>query len=226
MKRFSFSLIFVALAFFLSRASGGGLSDKSFWGVRLSYELAAPGDVNLKNGYKMDLYGNGSGFSAGAVYHIPVFYNFYFEPGAQFYYNTYSLNRTLVDDSLDDDAGSVVKSTGASARMWGVRIPVIGGYRFDLFPGFDISVFTGPEFNLGLSAKNHVSVGSFSASSSAYGDDGTLNRADIKWRFGVGVTFCSHVYGAVSGAIGMCDMSRGRSTMHSNLFDITLGYNF
>ncbi len=224
MKRIAISLVLAAVALLSCRAAGG---NDSYWGLRLSYELAAPGDVKLNDVYKKDLYGNGSGFSLGAVYHVPVIYNFYFEPGVELYYNTYSLNKSAVNSELNSSAAAIgFECTGASTRMWGLRVPVVGGYRFDLFSGFALSVFTGPEFNLGLSAKNHVKAGVFSATSSAYGGDGTLNRVDIKWRFGVGATFSEKVYGAISGAVGMCDQSQGRQKMHSNLFDITLGYNF
>lgn len=206
-------------------------SAQSRWGVRVSYELACPSDVKLSNIMKADAFGNGSGLSFGAVYHMPVFYNFYFEPGARIYYNTYSLNKQMVNDAMDTDpAYQGVAIDAASVRMWGLRVPILGGYKFNILPGLGISLFTGPEFDLGLSAKTHVEVGKFSANENSYGNKGMLNRTDIKWNFGVGVHLGSHIFGSISGAVGICDQARddrqGDYKMRSNRFDITVGYNF
>lgn len=201
--------------------------NKAGLGVRLSYELACPGDVKLSNMLKSDVYGNGSGISFGVVYHLPVIFNFYFEPGVTLAYNTYSIDKNYISDGLSSTLGEgyVVRDNG-SVRMWDFRVPIIGGYRFDLLPFLGINVFTGPELQLGLSGKNHINVSSLNVVEGAYGSDGQLNRADVKWRIGVGVTFQKHLYGAISGAVGLCDQARENMEMHSNLFDITVGYNF
>ena len=208
-----------------------GARAQSRWGIRVAYELACPSDVKLTDVMKADAYRNGSGLSFGAVYHMPVFFNFYFEPGVNLYYNTYSVNKQMVNDMIDTDpAFDGLQIDGASVRMWGLRVPILGGYKFNLLPGLGVSVFTGPEFDLGLSAKTHVEVGKFGASENAYGDKGAFNRTDIKWNFGVGVHLGSHIFGAVSGAVGICDQARddraGDYKMRSNRFDITVGYNF
>jgi len=201
--------------------------NKSGFGVRLSYELACPGDVKLSDMLKSEVYGNGSGLNIGVVYHMPVIFNFYFEPGVALAYNTYSMNKAFVDEALGQDPElSNLKASEASVRMWNLRVPVLGGYRFDLLPFLGINLFTGPEIQLGLSAKNHLKVSSLNVTEGAYGDDGQLNRMDVKWRIGVGVTIQKHLYGAISGAVGICDQAKDKAKMHSNLFDITLGYNF
>lgn len=197
------------------------------WGVRLGYELACPGDIKFDRLFKGEVLGNGSGFNLGVVYNLPVIYNFYFEPGVTLYYNTYSLNKDFVNAALDEVTETTgLRASSASVRMWGLRLPVIGGYRFDVLDNLGISVFTGPEFALGLSAKSNIKVGSLSLTDSEYGDDGMLNRPDIKWRFGVGATFSDNFHISLSGAVGLCDQAKGDASMHSNLFDITVGYNF
>lgn len=202
-------------------------NNKSGFGVRLSYELACPGDMKITDILKGEFYGNGSGVSFGAVYHMPVFYNFYFEPGVTLAYNTYSMNKELINGVIDlDPELSGLKVNKASVRMWNLRVPIIGGYRFDVLPFLGINLFTGPEIQFGLSAKNHMKISSLNVTEGAYGDDGQFNRMDIKWRIGVGVTLNKHIYGAVSGAVGLCDQARENVKMRSNLFDITVGYNF
>ncbi|MBD5255549.1 MAG: PorT family protein [Barnesiella sp.] len=205
--------------------------NRAGFGVRLSYELACPGDVKTTGGLlKIPMFGNSSGFSAGAVYNVPVWKNFYFEPGASIYYNTFSVNR----DIYYPDANS------ASVRQWGLRIPLNFGYRFDFTPDIAVSIFTGPEFNLSFKGNVHMSVDKYNVTSPAFGSEGMLNRSDIKWRIGAAVTLLDHYYIAVSGALGLCDNMRDDVVaageaglpievplkMHSNLFSITLGYNF
>lgn len=225
------TIITLLLMLGIASASMAQSSDASTrsgrWGVRLSYELACPGDVKLDKSLKGEVFGNGSGFSLGAVYTLPVIYNFYFEPGVSLYYNTYSMNTDWINDAFASDpelAG--IKVSDASVRMWGLRIPLLGGYRFDLLDDISLSVFTGPEVALGLSAKSHMKLASLTLTESEYGDDGSLNRADVKWRFGVGATLSDRFHVSLSGAVGMCDQFKDAPSMHSNLFDITVGYNF
>lgn len=224
MKKFT-----LILALILSMSTSA--MAQSRWGIRISYELACPTDVKITDVMKADAYRNGSGLSLGAIYHMPVFYNFYFEPGVKLYYNTYSINKDMVNDMVESEPSMAgLEIDKASVRMWGLRVPILGGYKFNFIPGLGISVFTGPEFDLGLSAKTHVEVGKFGANENAYGNKGAFNRTDIKWNFGVGVHLGSHIFGAISGAVGICDQARddrqGNFKMRSNRFDITVGYNF
>lgn len=224
MKRFYALLILLISVVSVVKAEGR-------FGVRVSYELACPGDVSLKDagnltGLKADLFGNSSGLNISGVYNIPVFYGFYFEPGLTFAYNTYSINRSLYEAIVDESLGIDAPLSSASMRMWDLRIPLMGGYSFQLLPALTLSVFTGPELSLGMSSHSHFKIGSTSITEPGYGSDGFMNRTDVKWRFGVGATFADHFYGGISGAVGLCDRIEGDMSMKSNLFDITIGYNF
>ena len=202
-------------------------NNHKYLGLRLSYELACPGDVNLGDGYKVDAYGNSSGFSAGVVYHLPVMYNFYFEPGAMLAYNTYSINKGVIGEFLPDGLATIAKD--ASVRMWKLRLPLQCGYHFDIMPDLSVSVFTGLEIIVGLKGKNHVTVDNdsdYAVSSGCYGGDGQLNRFDLGWRFGAQGTYYEHYTLSFSGVVGLCDQMRKSPKMHTNVFDITLGYNF
>ena len=203
-----------------------GLNYQHF-GIRVSYELSAPGDITYPgSALKSSIFGNSSGFSIEGIYNIPVWKNLYIQPGVGIYYNTYSIDKRVLD--YDYEVNS------ASARQWGFRIPLHIGYNYDFIPDLRIAVFTGPELNVSFRGRSHYGIGKYDVSGPLFGEDGYLNRTDVKWRFGVGATIASTYYVAVSGAVGMCDMARDyktadgkiRQNMHSNLFDITLGYNF
>lgn len=202
----------------------------SYFGARISYELACPGDVTTSNDLtKTAMFGNSSGFSIGGIYNIPVWQNLFFEPGVSLYYNTYSLNRDILSDK---DIAS------ASVRQWGFRIPLNLGYRFDFTPEVSVSFFTGPELNLSFKGNIHMGIDKYNVTAPAFGKEGYLNRGDIKWRFGVSATLLDRYYIALSGAAGMCNLIRSdfvsinpdgielTQKMHSNLFSLTLGYNF
>ena len=64
-------------------------------------------------------------------------------------------------------------------------------------------------------------------SESVYGEDGGLNRVDLSWGFGAGVTY-KRLYIGVSGTVGMLNMLRDGEGMkfHENRASLTLGYNF
>lgn len=207
-----------------------------YFGARISYELACPGDVTTSNDLiKTAMFGNGSGFSIGGIYNIPLWKNLFFEPGVSLYYNTYSLNRDLLRPGFLDQTPTI---DNASMRQWGLRIPVNFGYRFDFTPDIAVSFFTGPEINLSFKGNLHFSIDNSNITTPAFGKKGYLNRADIKWRFGVAATIFDHYYFALSGAAGMCNLIRSdfvsinpdgfelTQKMHSNLFSLTLGYNF
>lgn len=200
----------------------------SYFGVRLSYELSAPSDVTLTdfaNNPKYDIFAPSSGFSVGVIYNKPLWKNLYFEPGLTLYYNTVAYSDSYINDSFNYiDGGVFEKTESASIRSFGFRIPLNVGYHFDVLPSLQISLFTGPELTLGLTAKQWKTFKSGSEVTNAY--DGVANRFDIKWRFGVGAQFLDHYYAAISGAAGLCDQAKGPQSMTVGLFDITLGYNF
>lgn len=192
-----------------------------YFGVRLSYELSAPSDVT-KNNYpnqKYEVFSPSSGFSVGVIYNKPLWKNLYFEPGLTLYYNTVAYSDSYIHEI---DGGLLPES--ASIRSFGFRIPLNVGYHFDVLPSLQISLFTGPELTLGLTAKQWITYKSGSEVTNAY--DEVANRFDIKWRFGVGAQFLDHYYAAISGAAGLCDQAKGPQSMTVGIFDITLGYNF
>ena len=204
--------------------------NKGYFGIRVAGEVTCPGDISYE-GIGLKAYKNGGGIEFGAIYNAPVVANFYLEPGLKLFYNSYSANKDLFgmgaaydydDDYIYDDFFD-----SASIRKFGMRIPVMAGYHFDLTDNIKVSLFTGPELEIGLSAKSHIKAGSFSESESVYGEEGGLNRVDLTWGFGAGVTY-KKLYFGVSGNVGMLNMINDGDGVkfHENRASFTLGYNF
>lgn len=89
-----------------------------------------------------------------------------------------------------------------------------------------MSVFTGPELELALSGKTHYDDED-EESENVFGDDGFLNRVDLTWGIGAGVTYKKFYFG-VSGNLGMLNMLKDAEGVkfHENRASFTLGYNF
>lgn len=190
--------------------------NKAYFGARISIDAAIPGAVKAGH-VSEDMFNNGAGFSFGAIYNHPIYYNLYVEPGFSFYYNTMGTNDEYVSEEFQK----------TSLREFGFKIPVMLGYHFDFDP-VRIHVFTGPELRVGLSGKIHskAQVGNVDMSGSTTMYD-SFNRADLAWRLGVGADW-NHFNISLSGAVGMCNQLKHAdgATMHRNVFNLTLGYNF
>lgn len=244
MKKLVFGLALAALAATGANAQRviNNPDNKPFWGVRASLDISCPTDVTYK--YKGDkesekVFGNGTGFSIGAVYNLPIVANFYFEPGVSLFYNTWKWNE---GDLLDDIDGVDLKHN--SLRQTGMRIPLNLGYHFDFTDDFKVSIFTGPQLELGFHCDSYVTAeakvgGKTFESHNAYSmykdydDEGpALNRFNMAWNIGVGFTY-QKFYLGVTGSLGMThlvhtqDLDKDESvTSHMNTVGIALGYNF
>lgn len=107
-----------------------------------------------------------------------------------------------------------------------MRIPVIAGYHFDFTQDLKVSVFTGPELEIGFSAKEHLKGQNISLSESVYGDEGGMNRVNLLWGIGAGITY-QHFYFGVNGGIGMLNMnSESDVKFHESRVTFSVGYNF
>lgn len=193
-----------------------------YFGVRLGLDITCPGDIG-SGAFKVDLYKPGAGFSAGAVYNIPVWKNLYFEPGLMLYYSTMGLDV----DGLNADG--TYNGLSASVRRFGFRIPFRFGYRFD-FADASVHVFTGPQLEVGLVGRLHASYddgyGKESESTNIYSDS-DFRRTNLAWQFGAGVGFARNWYAELCGAVGMLDLHSGSAaSYHQSNVTISLGYNF
>ena len=218
MKKFLIAATFVAAAcvpMAAQRSIVNNPDNKAYFGIRVGGEVVCPGKVSEDN-VSLSIFKNGGGVELGGIYNIPVVANFYIEPGLKFYYNTYSYKKDLVEifDGVD----------GVSIRKFGMRIPVMAGYHFDFTEDVSLSLFTGPELEIGFSAKEHYKGDNIETSQSVYGDG--MNRVDVLWGVGAGIS-CQHFYFGVSGSLGMVNMmSDSDAKFHENRVTFSLGYNF
>ncbi len=202
-----------------------GEYNRPYLGLRISYESPIPGKWNL-GGEKVDMYKNGSGFDAGVVYNIPLWKNLYFEPGIELYYNAMGVD---IETSGDPDGTPNITDINASVRRFGLRIPLLAGYRFDLAT-CSLYAFTGPVVEAGIIGRSHTSAkynGESYSEGSNYYVEGGFKRLDVAWKIGAGVSINQYYIG-LSGNLGMCNILRGYNgvSMRENLFQFTLGYNF
>ena len=194
--------------------------NKAYFGIRVGGEVTCPGDISVEN-VGLSVFKNGGGVELGGIYNVPVVANFYVEPGLKFYYNTYSLQADFMEDFQND-----IIFNSVSFKKFGMRIPVMAGYHFDFTNDIKVSVFTGPELEVGFSAKEYVKGHNIDVSESVYGEDGGMNRVNLLWGFGAGISY-QHFYFGVSGGIGMLNMlSDSDAKFHENRVTFSVGYNF
>lgn len=90
-----------------------------------------------------------AGFSLGGIARISLAKGFYLEPGLFFYYTGMSSKDLVTFDNeyYYEDA----------AKYYGLRIPLLAGYKFSISPQLDMSVATGPYLNVNLYARQQLS---------------------------------------------------------------------
>ncbi len=203
--------------------------NEAYFGIRAMYNLKCPGDMKFDNVGKIGLLGKGSGVGVGLIYNVPMVANLYIEPGLTLYYNTESIKAM---GSMVDTDGALFDVEHASMRKFGFRVPLMFGYHFDFTPDIKVSVFTGPELDIGFSNDQYMTVSvanqELHAAPSAYGDNAiiSMHRCNCNWKFGAGLSY-DHYYLGVGGGIGILNMSDIKySTLYENYFEVSLGYNF
>lgn len=219
--------------------------NKAYFGARLALDISSAANGG-------GAYSNQAGFSAGAVYNIPLWMNLYFEPGLSVFYNTFgtaSWETSTADiPQIDVDGNPVLGPDGTQIvdkipfnyqvdgdiKNFGFRVPMLVGYHFDVTEDVKVHVFTGPQLNISLLAKYHrneVLVPNEKApaeTTNLFGTQG-FKHLDLQWNFGAGVTYQAY-YLSLNGAWGITHMKSSteilRRNLRRNIFSITLGYNF
>jgi len=223
MKKFLVSTVLTVLACISVMAQNSIVNNpdnKAYFGIRVGGEVTCPGKISADN-VGISIFKNGGGVEFGGIYNAPVVANFYIEPGLKFYYNTYSLKNEFVE-ALQDD----IIFNSVSYKKFGMRIPVMAGYHFDFTNDIKVSVFTGPELEIGFSAKEYDKGHNIEMSEGVYGEDGGMNRVNLLWGIGAGISY-QHFYFGVNGGIGMLNMlSDSDAKFHENRVTFSVGYNF
>lgn len=189
-------------------------NNSTYFGARVGLDISSSSQSS-------NIYNNRAGFHFGAIYHIPVYMNLYFEPGLSMFYDTFGI----------DDQRPECMFNGYLDNL-GFRVPFNIGFHFDITDDISVSVFTGPQFNYSFMAKFHTKRihSEFIPTTplpegSAFGHDG-FKHFDVQWNFGVGVSYKKY-YLSVSGAPGITKVfDDDEFSFRRNLFQLTLGYNF
>lgn len=202
--------------------------NRAFWGIRASADLSLPGNYKNSTGVSFKMFRPGTGFSIGAIYNMPLVANLYFEPGVNFYYDIFRFDGL----STSAEPGDSPMEYDPPVHKAGFRIPLNIGYHFDIFSEGrgNVSVFTGPEVSLGVSAKIKFKDKNFREEcGDIYGNatiDAAENRFDLGWRVGAGLTV-GRAYLSVAGSFGLLDLNKSpHITYRENRVYFTLGYNF
>lgn len=214
---------FALLLLWLVAGAACGLQAQHF-GIRGSFDINMPGDWHFdSNSVKM--FRTGYGVQAGVVYNTPIAGNFYFEPGLTLYYDSYRYDDLVIPDS----DGVTILQEDPSVRKFGVRLPLMTGYRFDIWQHASLTVFTGPELEYGISGRvslNDAVKNSEVIDTNIYGKNGGIRRFDCSWCVGVGLPFDNDMYVGITAAFGLLDLHKGDAKFRENRVSITLGYNF
>jgi hypothetical protein len=196
------------------------LANRTYFGIRVGGEITCPGKVTSEN-VGVSMFRNGGGIELGGIVNIPVKANFYLEPGVKFYFNEYSVKKDILRG---------LKWGGEQVNQilylkYGMRIPVMAGYHFDFTEDLKVSIFTGPELEIGITGREHLKVAGGMVPSDLYGEEG-LKRVNLLWQIGAGVTY-RHLYAGVSGGLGMLNLSSESDvSFHENRVTFSVGYNF
>lgn len=165
---------------------------------------------------------SGSGVSAGVFYSFPVWQNMYIEPELDFFYNTMDLS--YLDLYVDDTREPVSQGTWKNT---GLRIPLKLGYSFGIADNITMSVYTGPQLNIGLSLNEKYDRPDTS-SSNLYRQG--WRRLDAQWLIGVKLHYLDNFFAEIGGGLGFTNMLKHSSYpgnhARRNIFAIGVGYQF
>lgn len=197
--------------------------NRPYFGVRIGWDYTVPSTIHFDSGTSTKLFKSGSGVSVGAIYNIPIVANFYFEPGASLFYDTYRYD----DLTITDESGIEVERN-PRIEKFGLRVPLRFGYRFNLFENGGVSLFTGFDPSVAFSGK--VALKSNESkdqgiSTNVFNGFYAQQRFDIAWSFGLGIHVDRWEVDVV-GSLGMIDMQKGDGRFHENRISISAGYNF
>lgn len=199
MKRKVFGLI-MAMVCVCGAAAQESDRSRALWGVRASASMVMPGKWRGDAG-AVKMYNNGFGLDLGAVCNIALGRNFFFEPCAGFFYETYAY-----DDLLIGAGDGEAYDSKARLHKVGIRVPLMVGYDIRIAGG-TLSVFTGPELTVGLGGS--IGYNKYLPEELTEGLPTKVydeqRRFDCAWKLGLGVPFNSWMV-SLEGAVGMTDI--------------------
>lgn len=221
MKKFLVSIMLVVLTGLTALAQDSipdNSSDKVTFSLRLGGGLSRPTKVS-----HMEVFNNGFSLEVGLVCKIPLKHNLYIEPGLTAFFNRYGLKRKFRESFGYEDTPDVVCFDSK-----GIRIPVMAGYDIRCNQKLRLSVFTGPEFEVGTKAELHMGWDDTDLDYICPCDPlyvkGGLERFDFLWKIGAGITYNKKCYLGLSSDIGILNRLRDTDMSYrDNLLMLTVG---
>lgn len=195
-------------------------SDRNHWTVTVAYDASIPGNWKIADG-SVKMFKPGSGVSVGADYLMLFGNNFFFEPGARLFFDTYRYDNITIGAGTPDEPA---KTYDPPVRKIGMRIPLTVGYKLDIFKKGSLLLSTGPEPIIGFSARAKVDEDQADIfEENMY--KSWMRRFDIAWDIRAAVII-NRFRVDLTGGIGMLDMAKNDLKMHEYRVSIGLGYSF
>lgn len=213
MKR-KITLLLLCLTLCIGASSAG--DSGVLWGVKGKVNLELPGKWKGDNG-SVKMYKHGFGVDLGAVCNIYLDKGFYFEPGLGFFYEGYNYDGL----AAPDESGTVIDKD-PKITMFGVRLPLVVGYTYDISDRLGVSIFTGPQLGYAFSMKTHTKHPEL------WGDLTEMNeqrRFDCAWKVGLGFPIDSYML-SLEADFGLTDMLKGDLSFRENRLGLAFTYYF
>lgn len=194
-------------------------SDRVLWGAKVNANIELPGKWRFDNGGSAKMYKPGFGVDLGAVCNIYLGSGFYLEPGLDLFYEGYR---------YDDIYINLGQKTNPKVTKFGMRLPLVAGYTFNLSDRMGLSIFTGPQLSYAFAGKVSVE-GNFDLGED-FPDDGLFgptgqNRLDCAWKVGVGFPVDSYML-SLEADFGLTDLQKGPVKFRENRVGLAFTYYF
>lgn len=229
-----FSVIILISAFFCginAQTLFDNENNRRHFGLRAGVDVSSASETK-------GVYSNRAGYELSLIYHLPVYKNFYFEPGFGFFFDSFGVDQTINYFDSETEGRYVINNSG-SLKNLGFRVPFNFGFHFDIKDNLAIHIFTGPMMNFSFRARystdidypKEMTVEQFKKiedmifKGSAFGSGGFRNF-DLQWNIGVGLSI-NRLYVSLSGAPGITKLVKNNEySFRRNLFQIKVGYDF
>lgn len=194
-------------------------SDRVLWGAKVNANIELPGKWRFDNGGSAKMYKPGFGVDLGAVCNIYLGAGFYFEPGIDLFYEGYRYDDIYINQG---------QKTNPKVTKFGMRLPLVAGYTFNLSDRMGLSIFAGPQLSYAFAGKvsveGNLDLGEDFPNDDLFGRAGQ-NRFDCAWKVGVGFPVDSYML-SLEADFGLTDLEKGPVKFCENRVGLAFTYYF
>lgn len=178
------------------------------WGVRATFDVNMPGHVRIST-FDDKMFRTGTGGAVGAVCNIYLGHKFYLEPAVSLFYDTYSYNNFIAEESGYQESDPTVYKVG-------LRVPIVAGYSIRVADRLSIAPFTGPELSYAFAGDVRLNKDKLGLEGNLlFGNFGFQRRIDCGWK--IGVAFFSGMWSFnIDATIGMTNLMTNGTTFREN----------